>query len=115
MKHFKKGRTLGRKPEQKKALLSALASSLFIHERIETTLPKAKELKPFAEKLITRAKKGDLSARRHLARYFDNQTVKKLIEEIAKKYENRPGGYTRVIKLGLRKSDASKMAIIELV
>lgn len=115
MKKKKPGRKFGRESAQRKALMNGLARSLFLKERIKTTEAKAKELRPFAEKLITRAKKSDLSARRYLVRYFDNQTVKKLVEEIAKKYENRPGGYTRIIKLGLRKSDASEMAIIELV
>ncbi len=115
MKKKKVGRKFGRESSQRKALMNGLARSLFLKEKIKTTEAKAKEVRPFAEKLITKAKKGDLSARRYLARYFDNQTVKKLVEEVAKKYGNRPGGYTRIIKLGLRRSDASKMAIIELV
>lgn len=115
MKDKRAGRKFGRESAQRKALLNGLARSLFLKEKIKTTEAKAKEVRPFAEKLITRAKKGDLSARRYLIRYFDNQTVKKLVEEIAKRYENRAGGYTRIIKLGLRKSDASKMAVIELV
>ena len=86
-----------------------------MNERIKTTEAKAKELSSFAEKLITRAKKGDLASRRILARYFSKSLVKKLVDEIGPRYKKRGGGYTRIIKLGPRKSDGAKMSIIELV
>lgn len=84
-------------------------------ERIKTTEAKAKEVLPFAEKLITRAKKGDLSSRRILAGLFSPETVKKLMDEIAPRYKDRKGGCLRIIKLGPRQSDGAKIAIIELV
>lgn len=109
------GRKLSRTRDQRKALLNSLARSLFLHGKITTTEAKAKEVSRFAEKCITKAKKNTLSSRRHLARFFDRPTVKKLVDEIGKRFEKRAGGYTRIIKLGQRKSDGSKMAIIELV
>lgn len=115
MKKIIKGRKFHREAGQRKALLRTLANSLISKERIKTTEAKAKELSPFIEKKITRAKKGDISARRYLARFFCESTVKKLVDEIAPRYMERNGGYTRVVKLGARKSDSSKMAIIELV
>ncbi len=115
MRKQKIGRKLSRKIGPRKALLKGLARSLFIYEKIETTQAKAKEVSRFAEKCITRAKKDDLNARRHLLRFFDNKVVEKLIKQIATKYKKRDGGYTRIIKLGKRKSDASEMAIISLV
>jgi large subunit ribosomal protein L17 len=97
-------------------MLKNMAVSLFRHSRIETTTAKAKELKPFVEKLITKAKKGDLSSRRHVARFInDKDVLKKLFDEIAKNYAERNGGYTRVIKKGPRLSDSASMSIIELV
>ncbi len=111
----KKGRKLSRKRDQRKALLKALLSSLFLNEKIKTTEAKAKEISSFAEKFITRSKSGDLAARRYLLRFFSPQIVKKLVEEIAPRYKERPGGYTRIIKLGPRESDGAKMAIIELL
>jgi len=115
MRKHKIGRKLSRERDQRKALLKGLARALFVYEKIETTEAKAKEVSRFAEKCITRAKKDDLSARRHLLRFFDKKVVDKLLKEIAKKYKKRDGGYTRVVKLGKRKSDASEMAIISLV
>jgi len=115
MKKLKKGRKLSRERSQRKALLKSLARSLFFKEKIKTTEAKAKEVSRFAEKCITRSKKGDLASRRILARYFSKDLVKKLVEEIGTKYKERKGGYTRIIKLGPRKSDGAKMAIIELV
>jgi large subunit ribosomal protein L17 len=115
MRKLKKGRKFSRVRDQRKALLKNLSVELFVHEKIKTTEAKAKELKSYAEKFITKAKKGDLAARRHLLKFFPKQVVKKLIEEIAPLYKERPGGYTRIIKLGPRKSDGAKMAIIELV
>jgi len=115
MKHLKKARKFGRERDQKKALLKSLARSLVLHERIKTTEAKAKELRPYIEKMVTRARKGDLATHRYFARFFDDKPRKKLINEIAKRYDKRAGGYTRIIKLAPRKSDSAKMAIIEFV
>ncbi|MBZ9577780.1 50S ribosomal protein L17 [Patescibacteria group bacterium] len=115
MRKLKQGRKLSKKRNQRKALLKALASALFLNEKIRTTEAKAKEVSRFAEKCITRAKKGDLASRRILAKYFAKPLVKKLADEIGPRYKKRKGGYTRIIKLGPRKSDGAKMAIIELV
>lgn len=115
MRKRQKGRKLSREAGQRLALLKALASALFLHEKIKTTQAKAKEAASFAEKLITRAKSGDLSSRRELSRFFAPELVKKLINELGPKYKDRHGGYTRIIKLGLRKSDGAKVAILELV
>lgn len=111
----KKGRKFSRKTDQRKALLRSLIEALFIKEKIRTTEAKAKETAIFAEKIITQAKKGDLSATRYLAAYFNKDLVKKIMKETAPKYKDRKGGYTRIIKLEPRKSDSSKMAIVELI
>lgn len=109
-------RKLGRDSSARKALFRSMLTSLFQYERIETTEAKAKELRGFAEKMITLAKRGDLHARRQvLAFILDEDVVTKLFNEIAPKYADRQGGYTRVIKLGVRKGDAAPLAIIELV
>ena len=90
--------------------------SLFRHERITTTTARAKELRPFAERLISLAKRGDLHARRQAARRIaDREVLGKLFDDIGPRYEGRPGGYTRILKLGNRKGDAADMALIELV
>jgi large subunit ribosomal protein L17 len=115
MRKRKKGRKLSRKRDQRRALLRGLMESLFLKGKIKTTLAKAKEVQRFAEKQITIAKRGDLHARRLLLRKFSPSIVEKLIREIAPKYKERPGGYTRIIKLGQRKSDGAEVAIIELV
>ncbi len=115
MRKRKKGRKLSRKRNQRRALLKSLARELFLKEKIKTTETKAKELLPYIEKKITRAKIGDLSSRRILGREFSPEVVKKLINEITPRYKERKGGYARIIKLGPRKSDGAKMAIIELV
>jgi len=115
VKNQKTGRKLGRKRDQRKALIKSLLNNLVLHEKIKTTEAKAKEIRPKIEKLITRAKKNDLSSRRYLAKYLKDRNAKKLISKIAPKYNNRPGGYTRIIKLGFRKGDASQMANIEFV
>ncbi|MDD5569300.1 MAG: 50S ribosomal protein L17 [Candidatus Pacebacteria bacterium] len=115
MKKLQKGRKLHRERDQRKALLKTMSTSLILKGKIKTTQAKAKELSKFIEKKITKAKKGDLAARRYLAQFFSAQAVKKLVGEIAPKYIERKGGYTRVIKAGQRKSDSSQMAIIELV
>ncbi|MDD5606348.1 MAG: 50S ribosomal protein L17 [Candidatus Pacebacteria bacterium] len=115
MRNLIKGRKLSRDKDQRKALMKSLARSLFLKRKIKTTKAKAKEVSIFAEKAITRAKKGDLHSRRLLLKNFSPQIVKKLIQEIAPSFKERQGGYTRIIKLGPRKSDSSEMAIIELV
>lgn len=92
-----------------------MATSLFVHERIRTTEAKAKELRPFAEKLITLARKGDLHSRRLAGRHIaDRDALHKLFEEIGPRFEGRPGGYTRILKLGARKGDGAELALIEL-
>ena len=97
-------------------MLRNLATSLFRHERIETTSAKAKELRPYAERLITLARRGDLHARRLVARKIqDREVLGKLFDEISPRYAERPGGYTRILKLGNRKGDAAEISLIELV
>lgn len=117
MRHHNNVRKFGRDKNQRKALLAGLALSLIRRERIMTTLPKAKELKPFIEKLVTKAKKGSLTTKKDLEATFSNNkaVVKKLVEVIAKKYSDRAGGCTRVLKLPERKSDAAPQAIIEFI
>ena len=115
MRKRKKGRKFSRKRDQRKALLKTLAVSFLLREKIKTTEAKAKELSRFVEKQITRAKAGNLQAKKQLAALFPKKTVKKLTGEIALQYKERKGGYTRIIKLGPRKSNGARMAIIELV
>jgi len=116
MRHRKKTKILDRKKAPRKALLRNLATNLVLYEKIETTEAKAKSLKPVIEKLITKAKKGDLHARRELIKYlYLENAVKKMIEEIGPRYKDRKGGYTRIIKTKARQGDAAKMAIIEFV
>lgn len=116
MRHRKKGRNLSRSPSHRRALLRNLATSLFRHERIRTTTARARELRPYAERLVTLARRGDLHARRQAARRIaDREVLGKLFDEIGPRYADRPGGYTRILKLGPRKGDAADMALIELV
>jgi large subunit ribosomal protein L17 len=116
VRHRKKGRQLSRTSSHRKATLRNLVTSLFRHERIETTTAKAKELRPFAERLITLARRGDVHARRLAGRKIsDRQVLGKLFDDIAPRYAERPGGYTRILKLGNRKGDAAEMSLIELV
>lgn len=115
MKHGKKGRKLGRKKDARRALLKSMAVSLVRYEKIKTTEAKAKELRPFIEKILSKAKEGKLSGRKLVIARVGEPTAKKLFEKIAPKYKSRNGGYTRIIKLLPRKGDASKMAIIEFV
>ncbi len=115
MRKRKKGRKLNRKKDQRKALMISLGVSLILKEKIRTTEAKAKEVKGFIEKQITRAKIGSLHSRRLLAGFFPSKIVKKLFDEIAPRYKERRGGYTRIIKLGQRKINGAKMAIIELI
>ncbi len=117
MRHGKAHRRFNRDTSHRKAMLANLTLSLFEHEQIVTTLPKAKELRSVAEKLITMAKKGSLHARRMVAsRLMNNEVVvKKLFETIAPRYQTRMGGYTRVLKAGFRAGDNAAVAVIELV
>jgi large subunit ribosomal protein L17 len=116
VRNRKKGRQLSRTRSHRKATLRNMATSLFLHERIETTTAKAKELRPYAERLITLARRGDVHARRLAAmKIQDRQVLGKLFDDIAPRYMERPGGYTRVLKLGNRKGDAAEMSLIELV
>jgi len=126
MRHRKSGRKLKRTASHRKALLAALASSLLQHKRIRTTAAKAREVQPFVDRLITKAKRAlaaqsngqgnSVHARREVSRFVkDRATVKALFEEIAPKVMGRSGGYTRVVKLGQRHGDAAEVAILELV
>lgn len=117
MRHHNNKRKFGREKNQRNALINSLALNLIIRERIKTTEPKAKELRPFIEKIVTRAKKDDLASKRLIISKLSNRKkeVKKLFEKIAPRYANVNGGYTRILKLGARKSDGAKMAIIEFV
>src|SRR3989344_4966962 len=103
----------GRERAQRQALYKSLATALIDHDKIKTTSVKAKSLSSFADKLVTTAKKQNLAARRELARTFHPKIVKKLVDEIAPKFSDKKGGYTRVIRLGRRKSDGAEMAIVE--
>lgn len=115
MRKRKQGRKFSRMAAPRRALLSSLVRSLIIRGRIQTTEARAKETRRFAEKLITKTKTGSMAARRHAALHLDARAVKKLLDEIAPRYKGRQGGYTRVIKLGVRGSDGARMAILELV
>ena len=116
MRHKLGGRKLNRTSSHRKALLRNMSAALIKHEQITTTLPKARELRPYLEKLITLAKHGGLSNRRLAhARLLDEAQEKKLFEVLAARYADRQGGYTRVIKAGIRASDAAPLAVIELV
>lgn len=115
MRHRKNHRKLNRATDQRMALLHALVSSLLRHTRIKTTVQKAKEAQRVAERLITMAKRGDLAARRQVLRQItDSDLVGYLFEEIAPRYQDRDGGYTRIIRAGKRRGDAAQMAILEL-
>jgi large subunit ribosomal protein L17 len=110
------GRKLNRTSSHRKAMFKNLAQALIKHEQITTTLPKAKDLRPIVEKLISLGKRGDLHARRQaFAELRDETITKKLFEVLAKRYENRQGGYARILKAGFRYGDAAPMAVIELV
>jgi len=116
MRHRVAHRKLGRKTEHRLATLNNLAAALFTHERIETTLFKAKELRPYAERMITRARRDSLHSRRLVARRLgDRALVKRLFDEIAPRFSDRAGGYTRIIRTSPRRGDDAEMAIIELV
>jgi len=116
MRHRVAGRKLGRTTEHRVALLRNLSTQLFAREKIQTTLAKAKELRPFAERLVTISKRGTLHARRQVLRHIhDSAVVSKLFDTLSARFDQRPGGYTRIIKLGPRRGDNAEMAVIELV
>ena len=116
MRHRAKGRQLSRTSSHRRALLNNMATSLFEHGRVITTEAKAKELRPFAEKLITLARRGDLHARRLVERKIKSrETLSRLFSEIGPRFAARPGGYTRILKLGHREGDGADIARIELL
>ncbi len=116
MRHRKKGKKLGRDSGHRKQTLAALSSALIEHKRIQTTLAKAKALRPFVEPLITRSKEDTTHSRKQVFRYLqDKEAIKELFGEVADRVGDRPGGYTRIIKLGQRSGDGAEMAMIELV
>lgn len=116
MRHRKSGRKLGRNASQRKALLSNQAKSLIEHERITTTVPKAKELRRFVEPLVTRAKESSVHGKRQaFAKLQDRPAVSKLFDELGPRFRDRKGGYTRILKAGYRDGDNAPMAVIEFV
>lgn len=116
MRHSVRGRKLGRTSAHRRALFRNQLASLVEHERIITTLEKAKEMRPIFEKAITQGKRGTLHARRRVRRFLSNRhLVKKLFDDIAPRFADRQGGYTRITKLGPRKGDGAEMAVLELV
>jgi len=116
VRHARAGKKLGRDAAHRKALYSNLAGALIEHGRIQTTEAKAKAVKPFAEKMITLGKRGDLAARRHaLAELRSQDVVHRLFADVAPRFAERPGGYTRIVKLGPRQGDAAAMVYLELV
>lgn len=112
----KKGKRLGKSPSHQRKILSNLAASLIMEERVTTTSAKAKMLRPYVEKIVTKARRGDLHARRNvLAKIQDTEVVTKLFDDIGPRYEDRAGGYTRIVKVGPRRGDGTEMALIEFV
>jgi large subunit ribosomal protein L17 len=117
MRHKYKGRKFGRNAGHRKALLMNLAKAVIKHESIETTLPKAKDIRPLVEKLITRGKDNSLHSRRELCSFFgnDHEIVNKILNNLSPRFAKRPGGYLRIVKTGYRQGDAAPMAIIQFV
>ena len=116
MRHLKSKRKLNKTSSHRKAMLANMAVALIKHEQIQTTLPKAKELSPFVDKLITLGKKGDLASRRKASSILpEKQWTSKIFDELSERYKERDGGYTRVLKAGFRYGDSAPMAVIELV
>jgi large subunit ribosomal protein L17 len=112
----RKGKRLGKSPSHQRKILANLTSELIVHEQITTTQAKAKVLRPYAEKMITKARRGDLHARRTvLKKITNNAVVTKLFDDVAPRYADRPGGYLRITKLGPRRGDGAEMAKVELV
>jgi len=115
VRHLKKGKKLSRTADKRKALLRGLANSLILHGKIKTTEAKVKALRPFVEKLITKSKKPTLANRRYVLRFLNKKATAKVFGSVGKKYKARPGGYTRIIKLGRRKGDNAPISQIELI
>lgn len=115
MRHHNQNRKFGRVRKVRKALLNSLARSLILHGKIKTTLAKAKEMRAFAEKLISKGKMATLASTRNIVERVGKSAAKKITDELTKKYADRNGGYTRITKMPARKSDGSKMAVIELI
>lgn len=116
MRHLSGYKRLGRRPSHRKSLLRNMATSLVVHEKIDTTLIKAKEVRTVVERLITLGKRGDLHAKRLAAAYFyDSEAVTKVFGSLATRFKDRPGGYTRILRRGVRLSDGAKMARLELI
>ncbi|WP_339763332.1 50S ribosomal protein L17 [uncultured Hoeflea sp.] len=116
MRHGNSGRKLNRTSSHRKAMFANMAASLIVHEQIVTTLPKAKEIRPIVEKLVTLGKRGDLHARRQaISQIRDNDAVRKLFDAIATRYATRNGGYIRIMKAGYRTGDNAPMAVVEFV
>lgn len=115
MQHGRRGRIFGRKTDRRKAFMKSLVTALVIRGRIQTTEARAKELRPRVEKLVTKAKVATLAKRREIIAVTSPKVARVLIDSIAPKYKGRNGGYTRIMKLGPRKSDAAKLAIIEFI
>ncbi len=116
MRHQNGYRKLGRLSSHRRAMLRNMATSLVLHERIETTVPKAKELRGIVDRMITLGKRGDLSARRLAAGYlFSDEAVAKVFSDLADRFRTRPGGYTRILRMGVRFGDGADMALLELV
>ena len=116
MRHRRSGRKLGRDASHRKALYANLTSALIEHGRIKTTVAKAKEVRPVAEEMITLGRRGDIAARRHALRLLRSQeVVHKLFSDVGPRFVDRPGGYSRIVKLGPRPGDAAEMAYLELV
>ncbi len=112
----RKGPRLGGSPSHQRKILANLAASLIEEERITTTATRAKVLRPYVEKMVTKARRGDLHARRLILRKIqDTEVVTKLFDDVAPRYEDRPGGYTRIVKLGPRRGDGAEMALIEFI
>ena len=116
MRHLKSKRKLNKTSSHRKAMLANMAVALIKHEQIQTTLPKAKELSPFVDKLITLGKKGDLASRKKASSILpEKQWTSKIFDELSERYKERDGGYTRVLKAGFRYGDSAPLAVIELV
>ncbi|MBT5808583.1 50S ribosomal protein L17 [Candidatus Uhrbacteria bacterium] len=116
MRHRKKGKILGRPKASREALLRNLAASIVLHEKVQTTVAKAKAVKPFVERAITTGKTPTLASRRKLMKFFYTaHAVEKILDVLGPRYANRPGGYTRIVKIGPRKNDGADMVQIELV
>lgn len=116
MRHLSGYKRLGRRPSHRKSLLRNMATSLVVHEKIDTTLPKAKEIRTVVERLITLGKRGDLHAKRLAASFFfGDEAVAKVFGPLASRFKDRPGGYTRILRRGVRLSDGAKLARLELI